>query len=50
MTVVDPRQRFAGNSFKRDYDKEIAATPPEEEDQRAHILLEKEEEAKACYA
>ncbi|MCY0092458.1 peptidylprolyl isomerase [Hoeflea ulvae] len=43
-TVVDP---VTDADVKARYDKEIAATPPEEEVSARHILLKTEEEAKA---
>jgi len=46
-TVVDP---VSDADIKARYDKEIAATPPEEEISARHILLKTEEEAKAVIA
>lgn len=46
-TVVDP---VSDVDIKARYDKEIAATPPEEEISSRHILLKTEEEAKAVIA
>jgi peptidyl-prolyl cis-trans isomerase C len=46
-TVVDP---VTDADIKARFDKEIAATPPEEELSARHILLKTEEEAKAVIA
>ncbi|MDF1608024.1 peptidylprolyl isomerase [Hoeflea sp. YIM 152468] len=46
-TVVDP---VSDADIKARYDKEIAATPPEEEINARHILLKTEEEARAVIA
>ena len=46
-TVVDP---VTDADVKARYDKEVAATPPEEEISARHILLKTEEEAKAVIA
>lgn len=46
-TVVDP---VSDADIKARFDKEIAATPPEEELSARHILLKTEEEAKAVIA
>lgn len=46
-SVVDP---VTDADIKARYDKEVAATPPEEEVSARHILLKTEEEAKAVIA